>query len=86
MSSLRRSMDPDTLQPLLFLKHNREFWESERTTDFTVKDHTLSDDERVKNWNLKTRVCGRTTVTSYGHTLLLCTIYVVCVRRTTTVV
>ena len=45
MSPLRRSMDPDTLQLLLFLKHNREFWESERTIDFIINDHTLSDDE-----------------------------------------
>jgi hypothetical protein len=28
MNYLRRHMDPDTLQLLLFLKYNREFWDS----------------------------------------------------------
>ena len=45
MSPLCRSMDPDTLKLLLFLKYNREFWESESTIDFIINDHTLSDDE-----------------------------------------
>ena len=38
-------MDPDTLQLILFLKHNRDFWKAERVIDDMLGDQTLVNNE-----------------------------------------
>ena len=45
MSYLRRHMDPDTLQLILFLKHSRDFWKAERVIDDMLGDQTVVNDE-----------------------------------------
>jgi len=45
MNYLRKHMDPDTLQLILFLKHNRDFWKPEKVIDDILGDQTLVDDE-----------------------------------------
>ena len=45
MNYLRRHMDPDTLQLILFLKYNREFWEAASVIDDILADASLSDDD-----------------------------------------
>jgi hypothetical protein len=45
MNYLRKHMDPDTLQLILFLKHNRDFWKAEKVIDDILGDQTLVDDE-----------------------------------------
>ena len=44
MNYLRKHMDPDTLQLILFLKHNRDFWKAEKVIDDILGDRTLDDD------------------------------------------
>ena len=45
MNYLRKHMDPGTLQLLLFLKYNREFWEAASVTDDVLAYSSLSDDD-----------------------------------------
>ena len=45
MNYLRKHMDPDTLQLILFLKHNRDFWKAEKVIDDMLGDQTLVEDE-----------------------------------------
>ena len=45
MNYFPKHMDPDTLQLILFLKHNRDFWKAEKVIDDMLGDQTLVDDE-----------------------------------------
>jgi len=45
MNYLRKHMDPDTLQLLLFLRYNRDFWEAASVIDDVLADASLSDDD-----------------------------------------
>jgi hypothetical protein len=45
MNYLRKHMDPDTLQLIIFLKYNRDFWKTEKVIDDILGDQTLDEDE-----------------------------------------
>ena len=45
MNYLRKHMNPNTFQLILFLKHNRDFWKVEKVIDDMLGDQTLVEDE-----------------------------------------